>query len=75
MLKVLVQKFGGTLVAEEDARQQAASKVIRAVQAGWTSVLSFRHRRRGAPYATDTAHRPVRTIDKSVAAADREMDL
>ncbi len=76
MLKVLVQKFGGTSVAEEEARQQAASKVIRAVQAGWRVVVVVSAiGRRGAPYATDTLIDLLRSIDKSVAPADREMDL
>jgi len=75
-MKILVQKFGGTSVAEEEARQKAASKVIRAVQAGWSVVVVVSAiGRRGAPYATDTLIDLLRGIDKSVAPADRELDL
>ncbi|MBC8143535.1 MAG: aspartate kinase [Armatimonadetes bacterium] len=75
-MKLLVQKFGGTSVAEEDARQKAASKVIRAVQAGWRVVVVVSAiGRRGAPYATDTLIDLLRGIDKSVAPAERELDL
>ena len=38
-MRILVQKFGGTSVATDEARQKAASKIIRAVQAGWQVVV------------------------------------
>jgi len=75
-MRVLVQKFGGTSVATEEARQQAASKVIRAVQAGWSVVVVVSAiGRAGAPYATDTLIKTLRDVDPSVPPAARELDL
>ncbi len=75
-MKVLVQKFGGTSVAEEEARQAAVGKVIRAVQAGWHVVVVVSAiGRKGAPYATDTLIDMLRGVDKSVTPADRDLDL
>lgn len=75
-MKILVQKFGGTSVATEDARQQAANKVIRAVQAGWSVVVVVSAiGRAGAPYATDTLIKTLRDVDPSVPPAARELDL
>ena len=75
-MKVIVQKFGGTSVAEDEARQKAASKVIRAVQAGYKVVVVVSAiGRRGAPYATDTLIDLLRNVDKSIAPHDREMDM
>lgn len=75
-MKILVQKFGGTSVDSDEHRQEAASKVIRAVQAGWRVVVVVSAiGRRGAPYATDTLIELLRGIDKSVTPAAREMDL
>ena len=75
-MKVLIQKFGGTSVAEDEARQKAASKVIRAVQAGYKVVVVVSAiGRRGAPYATDTLIDLLQNVDKSVAPAMREMDM
>ena len=75
-MKILVQKFGGTSVANEDARQKAASKVIRAVQAGWHVVVVVSAiGRAGAPYATDTLIQTLKEVDLGVPPAPRELDM
>lgn len=75
-MKILVQKFGGTSVATEEARQKAATKVIRAVQAGWHVVVVVSAiGRAGAPYATDTLIQTLRDVDPGVAPAARELDM
>lgn len=75
-MKVLIQKFGGTSVATEEARQRAVSKVIRAVQAGWNVVVVVSAiGRAGAPYATDTLIKTLNDVDPSVPPAPRELDL
>jgi aspartate kinase len=54
-MRLIVQKFGGTSVADATTRSQAAGHVARAVQAGWSPVVVVSAiGRRGAPYATDT---------------------
>ena len=75
-MKILVQKFGGTSVATEEARQKAAAKVIRAVQAGWQVVVVVSAiGRAGAPYATDTLIQTLRDVDPGVPPAARELDM
>jgi aspartate kinase len=75
-VKILVQKFGGTSVDSDEHRQMAASKVIRAVQAGWKVVVVVSAiGRAGAPYATDTLVGTLKAVDSAVPPAAREMDL
>jgi aspartate kinase len=75
-MKILVQKFGGTSVATDEARQKAATKVIRAVQAGWHVVVVVSAiGRAGAPYATDTLIQTLRDVDPGVQPAARELDM
>jgi len=53
--RILVQKFGGTSVADENGRRRLAAKVRRALEAGWQPVLVISAMgRRPQPYATDT---------------------
>ena len=75
-MKVLVQKFGGTSVATDEARAAAADKVARAVAGGWRVVVVVSAiGRAGAPYATDTLIETLRKIDPSVPPAPRELDM
>ncbi|GAB4457230.1 MAG: aspartate kinase [Armatimonadaceae bacterium] len=75
-MQVLIQKFGGTSVDTEEHRQQAAAKVVRALQAGWRVVVVVSAiGRAGAPYATDTLVNTLKGVDPSVPPAPREMDL
>jgi aspartate kinase len=74
--RVLVQKFGGTSVDSEESRAQAAAKVVRAVQAGWSVVVVVSAiGRKGQPYATDTLLTTLRDVDPQTPPAARESDL
>ena len=75
-MKVLVQKFGGTSVATDEARAAAADKIVRAVAQGWRVVVVVSAiGRAGAPYATDTLIGTLKNIDPTVPPAPREMDM
>lgn len=75
-MRILVQKFGGTSVDSDEHRRMAASRVVRATQAGWQVVVVVSAiGRAGAPYATDTLVGTLRNVDPSVPPAPREMDL
>ena len=54
-MPIIVQKFGGTSVADLEKREMAAKKIIKAVDRGYSSVVVVSAiGRSGAPYATDT---------------------
>ncbi len=54
-MKILVQKFGGTSVANQERREMVADKVEKAVQQGFHPVVVVSAiGRSGDPYATDT---------------------
>ncbi len=75
MSKILVQKFGGTSVATDEARRLAARKVVAAKEAGFDPVVVVSAiGRSGAPYATDTLIRELRQIDHTIQPHPREMD-
>ncbi len=75
-MKILVQKFGGTSVATDEARAAAVDKVVRAVRDGWSVVVVVSAiGRAGAPYATDTLINLLKGIDPTTSPAAREMDL
>ena len=54
-MKIVVQKFGGTSVANDEVRLKAVQKIINAKKAGFQPVVVVSAiGRRGEPYATDT---------------------
>ncbi|MCM3713249.1 aspartate kinase [Halalkalibacter oceani] len=54
-MKIIVQKFGGTSVRNEESRQQAAAHVQKTVEEGYKVVVVVSAMGRlGEPYATDT---------------------
>lgn len=54
-MNILVQKFGGTSLSDQEARQQALHKIIMAVEQGLSPVVVVSAMgRNGSPYATDT---------------------
>lgn len=74
MLRILVQKFGGTSVADEKGREQVVKKVRDAVDGGYRVVVVVSAMgRSGAPYATDTLIEMAHQI--SPAINPRELDL
>ena len=53
-MKILVQKFGGTSVASQEARIAVKDKVQKAVRSGFAPVVVVSAMgRKGEPYATD----------------------
>ncbi len=54
-MKIAVQKFGGSSVANDENREEVAKKIIKQYEAGYkTVVVVSAIGREGAPYATDT---------------------
>ncbi|NLI92170.1 MAG: aspartate kinase [Peptococcaceae bacterium] len=73
-MRILVQKFGGTSVANPERRAQVAAKVSEAVSQGYSPVVVVSAiGRSGDPYATDTFIKMVSSIYSEVPK--REMDL
>lgn len=73
-MRILVQKFGGTSVANPERRTQAAAKVAEAVGKGYSPVVVVSAiGRAGDPYATDTFLKMVSSIYSEVPK--RELDL
>lgn len=71
-MKILVQKFGGTSLRQEEGRKLAACHVKRAVDAGYKVVCVVSALgRKGDPYATDTL---LGLIDRSYST-NRDQDL
>lgn len=55
IMKILVQKFGGTSVSTDERRLMAVDKIINAISKGYSPVIVVSAMgRRGDPYATDT---------------------
>lgn len=75
-MKIVVQKYGGTSVATDEARQAVVAKVLRALQNDWKVVVVVSAiGRAGAPYATDTLLEMLRAVDPAIPPAPRETDL
>lgn len=73
-MKIIVQKFGGTSVASEEARIAVKDKVQQAIRKGLSPVVVVSAMgRKGAPYATDTLIETLKGVNLSVNA--REMDM
>lgn len=73
-MKTVIQKFGGTSVATEDARQKAAQKIIQQKITGVLPVVVVSAiGREGSPYATDTLLEFVNQTSGEMS--DREYDL
>ncbi|ERN53370.1 aspartate kinase [Alkalihalophilus marmarensis] len=54
-MKIIVQKFGGTSVRDEEVRKKAAQHVLKSVQEGYKVIVVVSAMgRKGEPYATDT---------------------
>ena len=73
-MKVIVQKFGGTSVRDEEGRSHALRHIQNACQDGYKcAVVVSAMGRRGDPYATDTL---LDLIDgKQTVVSKREQDL
>ncbi len=74
-MKVIVQKFGGTSLKNEESRLQAAQHVLAAVKDGYKVVVVVSAiGRKGDPYATDTLLSLVGGPSHT-RVAKRELDL
>ena len=72
-MKILVQKFGGTSVASQEARIAVKDKVQKAVRSGFAPVVVVSAMgRKGEPYATDTLIKVLKETNLSVNV--RELD-
>ena len=75
-MRIIVQKFGGTSLAEPRGRMQAARKVIEAIHRGFSPVMVVSAMgRKPQPYATDTLLSLLEDIAKEVDVEPREKDL
>ncbi|QSZ28264.1 aspartate kinase [Aceticella autotrophica] len=73
-MNILVQKFGGTSVATNERRNMAVSKVINAIEQGYSPVVVVSAiGRNGDPYATDTMINFAKSINNDIPK--REMDI
>lgn len=73
-MKIVIQKFGGTSVATEEARKQVMEKIINLKEDGaFPVVVVSAIGRCGSPYATDTLLQFVNGTAGSIS--DREYDL
>lgn len=73
-MKIIVQKFGGTSVATEEARIAVKDKVQKAIRNGFSPVVVVSAMgRKGAPYATDTLIGVLKEANVSVNV--RELDV
>ena len=73
-MKIIVQKFGGTSVATEEARMRIVSRVADAKDRGYSPVVVVSAMgRAGDPYATDTLISLAKAA--SVEPSPRELDL
>ncbi|OIJ09957.1 aspartate kinase [Anaerobacillus arseniciselenatis] len=74
-MKVIVQKFGGTSLKDEESRFQAAQHVLSAVKQGYKVVVVVSAiGRKGDPYATDTLLSLVNAHEETFVEK-RELDL
>lgn len=74
IMKIIIQKFGGTSVATPEQREKAAQKVMEAQASGYSSVVVVSAMgRKGEPYATDTLLGLMKSVHEE--ADLREQDL
>jgi aspartate kinase len=73
-MKILVQKFGGTSVANQERREMVANKVEAALKNGYFPVVVVSAiGRSGDPYATDTLIHMAKSVCSDINP--RELDL
>jgi aspartate kinase len=75
-VRILVQKFGGTSVADAENRELCAAKVVQALEDGYRPVVVVSAiGRKGAPYATDTLIAALREVDPATRPHEHEYDV
>lgn len=74
MMKIIIQKFGGTSVANNEKRNLAINKIKTALEKNLNPVIIVSAiGRKGDPYATDTLINLVKTLE--VEPNPRELDI
>lgn len=75
-MKIIVQKFGGTSVANPESREKAVAKIIKAKNEGFSVVVVVSAMgRNGDPYATDTLINLVKSIGAPLDSRDLDLLL
>lgn len=75
-MRIIVQKFGGTSLADQSLRLMAARKTIEALHRGYSPVMVVSAMGRSPqPYATDTLLSLLQDIAQEVEVEPRERDL
>lgn len=75
-MKIVVQKFGGTSVATQAARDQVVRRIIQAKENGlWPVVVISAIGRKGDPYATDTLLELISEAGSTVPKRERDLLL
>ncbi|MFA7215301.1 MAG: aspartate kinase [Bacillota bacterium] len=73
-MKIIIQKFGGTSVANSENRSKAVAKVIAAKQVGYFPVVVVSAMgRKGEPYATDTLIQFATGMEMGIKPRDLDM--
>ena len=73
-MKIIVQKFGGTSVANEESRLAVKNKIQQAIHNGYSPVVVVSAMgRKGAPYATDTLIDVLK--EENISVNVRELDV
>lgn len=73
-MKIIVQKFGGSSLANRAGRDQSVNKIKEAINQGYSPVIVVSAMgRKGAPYATDTLISFAKQVNLKVKS--RELDL
>jgi aspartate kinase len=74
IMKILVQKFGGTSLSTHEKRLQVANKVMQAIGQGYAVVVVVSAMgREGEPYATDTLISVLESISSEMPRRDMDM--
>jgi aspartate kinase len=73
-MKVIVQKFGGTSLQDEEGRNRAAEHIQAALSEGYkVAVVVSAMGRKGDPYATDTLLSMVGSSKTNISAREQDM--
>jgi aspartate kinase len=75
-MKILVQKFGGSSLTNQEKREQAIYHILRAIEQGFSvCVVVSAMGRKGDPYATDTLLDLIKENGNALAARETDMLL
>ncbi len=76
MMKIVIQKFGGTSLETEELRKKAAQHVLHKVKEGFKPVVVVSAMgRKGSPYATDTLLSLALNTNKDIHPREKDLLL